>query len=311
VMGGAVHIQGTVNGYGERCGNANLCSVLPNLELKLGMESVGRERLRALTDLSRFVDEVANVAPNDRLPFVGHSAFAHKGGVHADAMLKNTSTYEHVPPETVGNSRRILVSELAGGSSIRQKVRAFGIDLTKESPQTRAILQQVVDLEKDGYSFEGADASFELLVRKALGQYEKAFDLIGFRVIVEKRAGDPEPITEATLKLRVGDEIAHTVAEGDGPVHALDNAMRKALIQFFPHLAHIRLTDFKVRVVNVDAATAAKVRVAVESADEHDVWNTVGVSTNIIEASWQALVDAVDYAMMRRRRRENGEAPRA
>ncbi|MBI3948380.1 MAG: citramalate synthase [Armatimonadetes bacterium] len=299
---GAVHVQGTINGYGERCGNANLCSILPILELKLGIETVGRERLRRLTELSAYVDEVTNQAHNARLPFVGRSAFAHKGGVHADAMLKHNGTYEHVPPEAVGNERRILISELAGGSSVRQKAADFGIDLTKDSPVTRQVLQQIVQLENEGYSFEGAEGSFELLVRKALGQYEKAFDLVGFRVIVEKRAGDVEPITEATLKLRVGGRLAHTVAEGDGPVHALDSAMRQALIRFFPHLRDIKLTDFKVRVVNVKEGTAAKVRVAVETSDAQETWNTIGVSPNIIEASWQALCDAVDYAMMKERR---------
>ncbi len=303
VLNGAVHVQGTINGFGERCGNANLCSILPILDMKLGLETVGPEKLRELRDLSDYVNEVANCAPNDRQPFVGRSAFAHKGGVHADAMLKNSGTYEHVSPEAVGNERKILVSEQAGGASVRHKAQQFGIDLTKDSPITRQVLQQVVQLENEGYSFEGAEGSFELLLRKARGEYEKAFDLVGFRVIVEKRAGDPEPITEATLKLRVGDQIAHTVAEGDGPVHALDTAMRRALTQFFPHLNDIKLTDFKVRVVNVREGTAAKVRVLVETGDAHETWNTIGVSTNIIEASWQALVDAVDYAMMRERKR--------
>ncbi|HHX38739.1 MAG TPA: citramalate synthase [Armatimonadetes bacterium] len=306
VQFGAVHVQGTMNGIGERCGNANLCSVIPSLELKLGLETIGRERLRELTEVSHFIDEVANMTPNDRQPFVGRSAFAHKGGVHADAVLKLGSTYEHLTPESVGNKRKILVSELAGGSSVRHKAEQFGVDLTKDSPITRAVLDQVVRLENEGYSYEGAEGSLELLIRKAKGEYEKTFDLISFRVIVEKRAGDEEPITEATLKLRVNGEVAHTVAEGDGPVHALDNAMRKALQQFFPHLANMRLTDFKVRVVNVREGTAAKVRVLVETTDDRETWNTVGVSTNIIEASWQALVDAVDYAMMRERRARNG-----
>ncbi|NLC56967.1 MAG: citramalate synthase [Armatimonadetes bacterium] len=302
---GASHVQGTINGFGERCGNANLCSVLPILELKLGLQTVGPEKLRGLTELSNFINEVANMPPNDRQPFVGRSAFAHKGGVHADAMLKNEETYEHLSPEAVGNTRKIIVSELAGGSSVQQKAKEFGVDLTKDSPVTRQVLQRVMDLENEGYSFESAEGSLEVLVRKAMNQYEKTFDLISFRVTVEKRAEDPEPITEATLKLRVNGHIAHTVAEGDGPVHALDNAMRKALQQFVPHLADIRLTDFKVRVINVREGTAAKVRVLVESADSRETWNTIGVSTNIIEASWQALVDAVDYAMMRERRQNS------
>ncbi|HEX2998884.1 MAG TPA: citramalate synthase, partial [Armatimonadota bacterium] len=302
VRQGAVHVQGTINGLGERCGNANLCSILPILELKLGKHTVGTEKLRGLTDVASYVNEVANVPHMNQQPFVGRSAFAHKAGVHADAILKRSDTYEHIAPESVGNTRKILVSELAGGSSVHHKAQEFGLDLTKDSPVTREVLQTVMQRENEGYSYEGAEGSFELLVRKALGEYEKTFDLVSFRVIVEKRAGDAEPITEATLKLKVNGELAHTVAEGDGPVHALDNAMRQALIRFFPHLAQIQLTDFKVRVVNVREGTAAKVRVLVDTTDGKETWNTNGVSTNIIEASWQALLDAVDYAVMRERR---------
>jgi len=222
--------------------------------------------------------------------------------MHVDAVMKSTATFEHIDPALVGNSRRFLISEQAGGSAIRGKAREFGIDLDKGSPEARMILDQLVRLENEGYVFEGAEASFELLVRKALGTYQKLFDLRGFRVIVEKRGHDAEVVTEATLKVAVDGEECLTVAEGDGPVHALDGAMRKALLHFYPELADIHLTDFKVRVVNVKEGTAAKVRVLVESQAHEDTWSTIGVSTNIIEASWQALVDAVEYGLTRHQR---------
>ena len=300
VRHGVVHVQGTINGYGERCGNANLMSIIPNLQIKLGYDCVSEESLRDLTALSHYVDEIANIVPNDRQPFVGRSAFAHKAGIHVDAMMKNAETYEHMCPELVGNERRILISELAGASSIAHKAEKYGIDLTKQSPETREVLARVTELENKGYSFEGAEASFELLIEKAVGSYQKLFDLKSFRVIVEQRGTDPQPITEATLRVIADGEELLTVAEGDGPVHALDSALRKALQKFYPEeLAHIKLTDFKVRVLNATDGTAAGVRAIVESTDGTTTWNTVGVSTNIIEASWNALVDSVEYGLLK------------
>ena len=296
---GATHVQGTINGYGERCGNANLCSVIPNLELKLGKRCLPQEKLAKLYEIAHYVAEVANLPPAERQPFVGRSAFAHKGGVHVDAVLKRPETYEHITPELVGNQRRLLVSDQAGTSAVVYKARALEIDLTKESPETRAILQRVKEMEHEGYQFEGAEASFDLLMRKTMGIYRERFELGGFRVIVEKRA-EGDILSEATIKVTVDEVEEHTAAEGDGPVHALDGALRKALEKFYPALAEIKLTDFKVRVIGGPEGTAAKVRVLVESSDGTDSWSTVGVHTNIIEASWQALVDAIEYGLMKR-----------
>jgi 2-isopropylmalate synthase len=302
VQNGATQVQGTINGYGERCGNANTCAIIPILELKLGLDCVPGGALKDLTALSRWVDEIANRIPDDRLPFVGASAFAHKAGVHVDAVSKNPATYEHVDPEGVGNRRRFLISELAGSSSVVQKARKYEIDLGKKSPEVKAVLDRVVQLEHEGYSFEDAEASFELLLKKAMGQYEKLFELVGFRLIIEKRGPTEEPITEATLKVAVDGVEAFTVAEGDGPVHALDNALRLALKQFYSQeLSKIKLSDYKVRVVNSGEGTAARVRAIIESRDATDSWSTVGVSTNIIEASWNALADSVEYGLLRQK----------
>ena len=307
VQKGAVHVQGTVNGYGERCGNANLCSIIPTLQLKLGYECVPQGSLNDLTALSNYVDEIANVVPKDNQPFVGRSAFAHKAGVHVDALMKQPLTYEHIKPEEVGNVRRVLVSDQCGASSIVHKAQQYGVDLTKKSPETREVLQRIAHLESKGYSFEGAEASFELLLRKAVGTYRKLFDFKCFRVIVERRGTDTEPITEATLRVAVDGEEMLTVAEGDGPVHALDNALRNALERFYPEeLKHIKLTDFKVRVLDAKEATAAGVRAIVESTDGTSSWSTVGVSTNIIEASWHALVDSVEYGLLQRISKKEG-----
>jgi 2-isopropylmalate synthase len=245
------------------------------------------------------VDEIANVLPKSYAAYVGRSAFAHKAGLHVDAMRKNPETYEHVDPTLVGNERRILVSELSGASTILEKVQRDHLELRKDSPETKAILRRVTELEHQGYSFEGAEASFELLVKKATGDYRELFELVGYRVIVEKRGGDAEAITEATLKLRVNGEEVLTVAEGDGPVNALDSALRKALTDHYPDLSGIRLTDFKVRVINVKEGTAAKVRTIVDSADATETWSTVGVSKNIIDASWHAVVDSIEYGLLR------------
>ena len=300
VQRGATHVQGTINGYGERCGNANLCAIIPILSLKLGLDCLVPGKLMEMTEVSRFVDEIANRVPNEQQSFVGRCAFAHKAGVHVDAMVKHPQTYEHVSPDTVGNTRRMLVSELSGGSTVVQKAKTMGLDLGKSSPEVKATLDKVAHLEHDGYSFEGAEASFELLLKKSLGLYRKLFDLKGFRVIIEKRGPDELPITEATLKIAVDGREAFTVAEGDGPVNALDNALRKALKQFYgKELAGIKLTDFKVRIVNSRAGTGAKVRTVIESTDKNEAWSTVGVSTNIIEASWAALADSVEYGLLK------------
>lgn len=300
VKEGAVHVQGTINGYGERCGNANLCGIIPTIQLKMGLRCVPEESLVELTEVSRFVDEIANIVPNDRQPFVGACAFTHKAGVHVDAMMKNPQTYEHLAPDTVGNKRRVLISELAGAGSVIQKAKKYDIDLSKGSPEVKSVLDHVMRLEHNGYSFEGAEASFELLLKRSLGRLNKLFDLKGFRLIIEKRGPDEEVITEATLKVAVDGKESFTVAEGDGPVHALDNALRLALNRFYKkELSNIKLSDYKVRVINTRAGTAAKVRTVIESRDHTDTWTTVGVSTNIIEASWNALADSVEYGLIR------------
>ncbi|MCX6350193.1 MAG: citramalate synthase [Candidatus Aureabacteria bacterium] len=303
VQAGAEMVQGTINGYGERCGNANLVTIIPNLVLKMGIECVGKKQLSRLEETSRFVDELANVRSDTRNPFVGASAFAHKGGMHVDAVRKNPRTFEqHIDPARVGNRRRILVSELSGKSNVVLKAIEFGLDLGKDTPQTREILSELKRLGEEGYEFEGADASFQILMQKALGRHKNFFELEGFRVIVEKRK-EGKPISEATIKVRVsGQGTEHTAAEGDGPVHALDNALRKALQPFYPQIAKVHLADFKVRVLDAAAGAAAKVRVLMESKDEEgEIWGTVGVSENIIEASWQALVDSVDYKLFKDR----------
>jgi 2-isopropylmalate synthase len=298
VDAGAMQIQATVNGYGERCGCANLCSILPNLQLKLGRKLATEEQLSQLYDVAHYVASVANMAPPEHQAYVGRSAFAHKGGMHVDAMLKNPRTCEHVVPESIGNERRYLVSDQSGRHALLFKTQGLHLGIEKESPQAKEIAARLKELEHAGYQFEEAEASFELMVRKSVGMYEPRFKLEGFRVIVEKDR-DGDLITEATIKLQVDGEEEHTAAEGDGPVHALDNALRKALERFYPELADIRLTDFKVRVVNAPSqATAATVRVMVESRAGSQTWTTVGVHPNIIEASWQALVDGVEYGLL-------------
>jgi 2-isopropylmalate synthase len=294
---GAVHVQGTINGWGERCGNANLCSVIPNLKLKLGIDCVTDEQLKKLTEISRFVNEITNISPRHNMAYVGRSAFAHKGGIHVDAVLKKPRTYEHTNPELVGNVRRILVSELAGKSTVLRKAEEYGMDLKKDTPETRKILEMLKNMESGGYQFEGAEASFELLVKKALDVYKSFFTLEGFRVTVDAR--DDELIAEATVKVRVGKRHEHTAAEGDGPVNALDNALRKALEKFYPVLREVRLTDYKVRVLDEKRGTGAKVRVLIQSSDNKTSWGTVGVSENIIEASLIALADSIDYKLLK------------
>ncbi len=299
VEAGAVHIQGTVNGYGERCGNANLCSVIPLLQVRMGRELITGEQLASLTEVARFVSETANLEPRPHQPFVGRSAFAHKGGIHVSALMQHLETYEHIDPETVGNHRRVLVSELAGASNIVYKAQEYGIDLSKGSSGTRKILESLKGLEYQGYYFEGAEASFELLVKKSLGLHRPLFDLASLRLIIEKREHNGAPVAEAAIKVRVGDQVVHTVAEGEGPVNALDNALRRALGEAYPRLKEIKLSDYKVRVLDEKSGTAARVRVLITSRDQQGEWGTVGVSTNIIEASWRALVDSIEYGLLK------------
>ncbi|MBU4312455.1 MAG: citramalate synthase [Candidatus Omnitrophica bacterium] len=298
VDAGCSMVQGTINGYGERCGNADLCVVIPNLQLKMGRKCLSDAKLKELTEVSHYVSEVANMRHRDGQPFVGRSAFAHKGGVHVNAVMKNPETYEHVKPDVVGNHRRILVSELSGKTSIILKAKEMELDLSKDDPKTRKILKLVQNLESQGYYFEAADGSFELLMKKALKKHKPFFTLEGFNVNIEKRENNTL-VSEATIKVKVNRKEEHTVAEGDGPVNALDNALRKALNKFYPTLAKMHLSDFKVRVLDEKAGTAGKVRVLIQSQDERSSWGTVGVSKNIIEASWQALVDSVEYKLLK------------
>ncbi len=292
------HIQGTINGYGERCGNADLCLVIPNLNLKLGIDCISRQKLKSLTRLSHLVNELANLIPNDHQPYVGRSAFAHKGGIHVSAISRDRKTYEHIDPTLVGNKRRVLISELAGKSSIIYKLKEKKLGLEGKRSFSTRIANRIKELENQGYEFEGAEGSFELLVKRSSGSYKKLFDLEGFRVTVEKR-DDGKLISEATVKLRVKGKLMHTVAEGNGPVNALDNALRKALEQEYPNLHQMHLADYKVRILDTKAATRAKTRVLIESSDGEDRWSTVGVSPNIIEASWEALLDSIEYKLLK------------
>ena len=297
VRAGARHVQGTINGFGERTGNANLCSVAANLALKMGYDVLKPDALRQLRDVSQFVFEMADLRPWPRLPYVGDSAFAHKAGMHVDGVRKNTRSFEHVDPAAVGNQRRVLVSELSGASNVFLKAIEMGLNVDRNSPEVRAILKDLERMEKAGYQYEAAEASFRLLVQKALKSHRPFFSLEGFRVIVEKRHPHEPCISEASIKVRVGDETEFTVGEGDGPVDALNNALRRALARFFPEIAEVKLTDYRVRILDPSEATAAKTRVLIESSDGRRSWNTVGVSGNIIEASWEALVDGVEYKL--------------
>lgn len=307
VREGINQVQGTVNGYGERCGNANLCTIMPNLQLKMGYKVVSDEQMKGLTALSRFIAELANIAPADQQPYVGFNAFAHKGGVHVDAVSKKPETYEHALPELVGNKRRILVSELAGRSSISLKTSNNELKYDKGRPEIASVLQRIKEMEHYGYQFEGAEGSFELLILKMMKAYTPLFKLEGFRMIIEKRE-DGQLYSEATIKVRVGDEQVHTAAEGNGPVNALDNALRKALEGFYPAMKKIKLVDFKVRVIDGVDGTGAQVRVLIQSTDDHKTWGTVGVSPNVIEASWIALVDSLEYGLLCRKLPEFAEA---
>jgi 2-isopropylmalate synthase len=299
VDAGAVHVQGTINGLGERCGNADLVSVMANLALKKsGYEVLGGGGVEHLTELSRYVYEIANMHHRINQAFVGPSAFAHKGGMHVHAIHRAASSYEHIAPERVGNERRVLVSELSGRSNIIAMATKHNLENDKEL--MNRILEQVVNLENRGYQFEAAEASFDLLIKRAAGTFEPHFERINYRVNVETDGDTAEPTTVATVKLRIGDEEYHEVAEGDGPVNALDSALRKALTVVFPQLVEMQLVDYKVRVINSEAATAAAVRVIIESRDtDGQVWGTVGVNENVIEASWDALVDSIEYKLIK------------
>ncbi len=301
VEAGATHVQGTINGYGERCGNANLISIIPDLMLKMGQDAIPHKNLKKLRELSRFVNELANMPDSKRQAFVGESAFAHKGGMHVSAVVRNPETYEHIEPELVGNHRRVLVSDLAGRSNILYKAQELGIDLDSKDPIVLEILDKLKTLEHEGFQYEGAEASFELLIKRAQGVLPEFFDLVGFRVIDEKRTLTDVPSSEATIVVKVDGQTEHTAAHGNGPVNAIDHALRKALAGFYPELADVQLLDYKVRVLPMGSGTASMVRVLIESGDGESKWGTVGVSYNIVEASWQALTDSVTYKLLQSR----------
>ncbi len=299
IEAGAVHIQGTYVGFGERCGNANLSTIIPNLQLKKGFLCIPEVNMKQLTSTARYIAEVANIKLSDKEPYVGHSAFTHKAGMHIDGVNKAAHSFEHIPPSLVGNERRFLMSEVAGRSTILSKIQKIIPSITKEDPVVQTIMDRVKELEHQGYQFEGAESTFELIVRKALGKYKPFFEIDYFKTIGEHPAQNSEFGSSAMIKISVDGKEEITAAEGDGPVHALDKALRRALEVFYPELKEIYLTDYKVRVLDTKTATAAKVRVLIESSDGHDFWTTVGVSTDIIEASLIALVDSIEYKLLK------------
>ena len=311
VQAGAVQVQGTINGFGERCGNANLCSIIPTLELKLKKQALPGGRLSLITETSRFIDEVANRVPFVRQPYVGESAFTHKAGIHVAAVQKSASLYEHVSPEKLGNVRQVVLSDMAGQSNILFKAKEYGIELEKGSPEVLEILREVKEKESQGYEYSAAEASFELLMRRSLGMARRYFSLVKYRVFDWKEPGCDDQLAEATIMVQVGGHEEHTASVGLGPVNALDNALRKALTRFYPHIAGIRLLDFKVRVLNAktkhDSGTASHVRVLITSGDQHGTWTTVGVSHNIIQASWQAMEDSVNFKLVREDRKKQAK----
>ncbi len=305
VKAGVFQVQGTINGYGERCGNANLCSIIPNLKLKMGIDCVTDEQLAKLTEVAHYVSEVANLVPDAFSPYVGSSAFSHKGGFHVSGMAKWAESYQHIDPVRVGNQSRVLVSELSGKRNIIYKAKEIGLDLPRQGKEAQKLLDQVKWLESRGFQYDNAEASFELLVHRAKPDYQPPFELVDFMVVIEKRRRLPtrksleEMLSEAMVKVRVGTEVMHTVAEGNGPVNALDGALRKALLQFYPRLAQVKLVDYKVRILEESIGTESQVRVLIESSDGVDEWRTVGSSTNIIEASWLALADGLEYWLVK------------
>lgn len=299
IKAGATHVQGTLAGFGERCGNANLATVLANAQLKLGYACLPPENLERLTQTVHEVAEISNISVHKNTPYVGGNAFSHKGGMHVDGVMKNTLTFEHVPPSSVGNSRKILLSEVAGRSAILEKVRAFYPEIRKDSPEASRIIDMVKHMEHQGYQFEGAESSFELEVRKLLGKRTRFFELLMLNVTDEQPLGGEKKPSYATIKVLVGDRPEITAAEGNGPVNAIDIALRKALEVFYPEIGEIRLTDYKVRVLDSESATAAKVRVLIESTDGHEYWTSVGVAVDIIQASCRALMDSIEYKLHR------------
>lgn len=299
VEGGARQVQGTFNGTGERCGNANLTTIIPNLQLLKGYRCISPENMVMLRETALFISEVSNLALPDNSPFVGGAAFAHKAGMHADAVHKDTWTYEFIDPGTVGNIREILMSEMAGRSSVMKFIQSIRPNIQKDSPEIHAIMQKLKEMEFEGYQYEGAEASLELIIRKLLGIYKPMFQLVDFKVMVNEPSVN-RTNSAAMIKIRVEDVYEITAAEGDGPVNALDSALRKALLRFYPDINGMKLTDYKVRVLDSEMATAAKVRVLIESTDGRKVWTTIGVSTDIIEASWLALVDSIEYSIIAR-----------
>lgn len=299
VEAGCEHVQGTMNGYGERCGNADLTAVIPNLEIKMGYRALANGDLSMLTEASRYISEIANLRPNSQAPYVGESAFAHKAGLHVNALLKNGTTYQHIDPALVGNQMRVLVSELSGRSNIIHKLAELNLGFTLSEEELRRLTEEVKRRENRGFQFEGADGSLELLIRRARPGYRPPFEVLDFIVLVEKRS-ENDILAEATVKARVNGQIMHTAAEGHGPVNALDKAMRKAIMPFYPELEAVQLTDYKVRIIDPRSATAALTRVLIDASDGETSWTTVGCSVNIIEASFQALIDSLELPLLRR-----------
>jgi 2-isopropylmalate synthase len=305
VKAGAVHVQGTINGYGERTGNADLCSIIPTLKLKMGINCITDKQLAGLTDVAHYVSEVANLPPAPYAPYVGTSAFSHKAGYHVAGLAKWPEAYQHIDPELVGNKQSMVVSELSGKRNIVFKARELGIDLSDKEKETEKLREQVKQLESRGFQYENAGASFELLLHRARPDYIPPFELVDFMVVVESkrrsstRKNQEEMLSEAMVKVKVGDDIMHMVAEGDGPVNALDLALRKSLLQFYPSLKQVKLIDYKVRILEESVGTESQVRVLIESSDGENEWRTVGASTNIIEASWLALADGLEYWLLK------------
>ncbi len=309
VSAGACQVQGTINGYGERCGNANLCSVIPTLKLKMGIDCVTDEQLARLTEVARYVSEVANLSPDAFLPYVGSSAFSHKAGLHVSGLSKWAESYQHVTPSLVGNKPRMLVSELSGRANIVHRAKEIGVHLPPKGKEAQELLEKVKLLESRGFQYENAEASFDLLVHRAMPDYQLPFELVDFIVVIEKRRRPPaegiaeEILAEAVVKVRVDGEVMHTAAEGNGPVNALDKALRKALLQSYPSLSAVKLVDYKVRILEESTGTESQVRVLIESSDGVEQWRTVGSSANIIEASWLALADSLEYWLIKQRER--------
>lgn len=301
VAHGVMHVQGTINGYGERTGNANLCSIIPALKLKMGIDCITDEQLNKLTEVSHYISELANLIPDPYAPYVGSSAFSHKAGYHMDGVTKWPDAYNHIDPIKVGNKQRTVVSEQSGKRNITYMAKEMGIDLPPRAPETKALLQKVKQLESQGFQYEIAQASFEMLVHRANPEYAPPFELVDYMVVVENKRRQPtksnggEMLAEAMVKVKVGDVLIHTAAEGNGPVNALDDALRKALLQYYPSLSVVKLVDYKVRILEESTGTGSQVRVLIESSDGTNEWTTVGSSTNIIEASWMALADSMEY----------------